>query len=106
MKEERMAELLKALAHPTRIKIIKLLESGEKCVCELISALGINQANVSQHLAILKHFGAVEVEKKGLYVFYRLRNQKLAEILKILDEVLIELLKEEQKTLYELRRAK
>ncbi len=106
MKEEKITEILKALAHPTRLKILELLKEGEKCVCEMLLPLKLHQANVSQHLAILKHFGVVEVEKKGLYVYYRLRNPKFAEILKALDEILIDLLNEERKTLLELRKAK
>ncbi len=106
MKEEKIAEILKALAHPTRLKILELLKEGERCVCEMLLPLKLNQANVSQHLAILKHFGVVEAKKKGFYVYYRLRNPKFAEILKALDEILIELLNEEQETLRELRRAK
>jgi ArsR family transcriptional regulator len=98
--------MLKALAHPTRIKILEMLREGEKCVCEMLPFLHLEQPNVSQHLAILRNSGIVEAEKRGPSVFYRLKNEKLAQILALLDQIILEELKESQKVLKELRRVK
>ncbi len=106
MREQIRANILKALAHPTRIKILEMLREGEKCVCEMLPFLNLEQPNVSQHLSILRNSGIVEAKKRGPSVFYRLKNEKLAQILALLDQIILEELKENQKILKELRRIK
>ncbi len=106
MKELIKANILEALAHPTRIKILEMLKDGEKCVCEMLPLLKLKQPNVSQHLAILRNNGVVQAEKRGLSVFYRLKNEKFAEILGLLGEIILDELKENQKVMKELRRIK
>ena len=68
----REAALLKALAHPTRLWIVKQLEDGEHCVCEFVDAVGVNFSTISQHLAVLKAAGIIVDEKRGQSVYYRL----------------------------------
>ncbi len=70
---EYTAEILKALAHPSRLFIVEKLRDGEHCVCELTEMLGIDTSTVSKHLAILKRAGIVRGEKRGLKIFYSLR---------------------------------
>lgn len=106
MKEQIKASILKALAHPTRIKIVEMLREGEKCVCEMLSLLQLEQPNISQHLTILRNHGVVQTEKRGLFIFYQLKNKKLGEILEILEEIILEEIKENQKVIKELRRVK
>jgi len=106
LREQIRANILKALAHPTRIKILEMLREGEKCVCEMLPFLNLEQPNVSQHLSILRNSGIVEAKKRGPSVFYRLKNEKLAQILALLDQIILEELKENQKILKELRRIK
>lgn len=106
VKEQIKASILKALAHPTRIKIVEMLKGGEKCVCEMLPLLELEQPNVSQHLSILRNHGVVQAEKRGLSVFYRLKNEKLAEILDLLEQVILEEIQESQKVLSELKRVK
>ena len=84
------SDILKAIAHPTRLKIIELLRHGEKCVCEIIPALGLEQANVSQHLAVLRDRGIVEYRRQGASVFYRVRNKEIYKMLDYLDEIVLE----------------
>lgn len=70
-----MNELLKAtkaLADPGRLKILKLLEQRELCVCELRTALGLAQPTVSKHLKILEEAGFIGRRKEGLWVNFRL----------------------------------
>lgn len=72
----RTAELMKALAHPTRLKILELLEAeGEACVCHLEHRLGRRQAYVSQQLSTLRAAGLVVDRRDGLNVFYALSDQ-------------------------------
>jgi ArsR family transcriptional regulator len=70
---EARAEIVKALAHPTRLFIVDELSRGERCVCELREEIGADMSTVSKHLSVLKNAGIVEDDKRGLQVFYRLR---------------------------------
>ncbi len=74
------SELLKALAHPVRLRIIELLSSGELCVKRLEELLGVSQSSVSQHLRRLKYGGLIESERRGHLVCYRLMEGRAAEI--------------------------
>ncbi|MCX7016392.1 MAG: metalloregulator ArsR/SmtB family transcription factor [Candidatus Sumerlaeota bacterium] len=67
------AQILKALAHPTRLFIVEELAHGERCVCALRERIGADMSTVSKHLALLKSAGLVDDEKRGSQVFYRLR---------------------------------
>jgi len=62
----------KAIADSTRVRILKMLESGELCVCEITERLELAQSTVSKHLAVLRQAGLVEDRKQGLWVYYRL----------------------------------
>ena len=66
------ANILKALAHPSRLLIVEELAKGERCVCELQEMVGADISTVSKHLAVLKKAGLVCDDKRGLQVFYRL----------------------------------
>jgi len=76
---ELQAELCAALSDATRLEILDLLRHGEKTVAELMASLGLRQNNVSQHLAYLRRVGAVEGERRGTYVYYRLAMPALLE---------------------------
>lgn len=79
------ADFLKALADPTRLKIIYLLKHGELCVCEIFTAMDKPQPTVSHHLNILKKAGIIKFHKEGVWVHYSLSNP---EIIRILDRLL------------------
>lgn len=68
----RRAEVFKALGHPDRLRIVDELEDGERCVCELVEAVGSSWSTVSRHLSVLKEAGVLADEKRGLQVFYRI----------------------------------
>jgi ArsR family transcriptional regulator len=82
MLREYKASIFHALAHPTRIAIVEALRDGEISAHAIQERLGIEQANLSQHLAILRTRQIVANRKEGNQVFYSLRNQVL---LKVLD---------------------
>jgi len=71
-KLERRADILKALAHPSRLMMVDELAKGERCVCELQELVGADMSTVSKHLTVLKKAGLVESDKRGLQVFYTL----------------------------------
>lgn len=77
--------LLKALADPTRLRIVGLLRQGEVCVCHLHESLGISQPKASRHLAYLRGAGVVVGEKRGLWVHYRLAEQPNPAVQALLD---------------------
>ena len=75
------ADLLKTLGQPTRLKILELLVNGERCVCEIFPAIGGEQSNVSKHLGFLRSQGIVIADRRGMRVFYRLANGRIAKLL-------------------------
>jgi ArsR family transcriptional regulator len=78
------ADVFQALAHPTRIAIVELLGSRELSAGELIEELGMEQANVSQHLAVLRSKQLVVNRKAGNQVFYSVRDPILLEVLALM----------------------
>jgi DNA-binding transcriptional ArsR family regulator len=71
----RIAEVLKAMADPTRLKILHSLHHGERCVSDILVAVGGSQANVSKHLSVLKRAGLVDCRRDGLNVYYRIIDE-------------------------------
>jgi ArsR family transcriptional regulator len=62
------------LSDPTRLRIVRLLDHGELCVCDVMAALGLPQSRVSRHLAYLDNAGWVTGKRKGKWVYYRLAD--------------------------------
>ena len=79
------ANVIKALAHPSRVLIAETLIDGERCVCELTELVGADISTVSKHLSVMKNAGLVEIEKRGLNVYYRLRCPCLMEFFRCVD---------------------
>ena len=78
------SEIFQGLAHPTRIAMVELLRDGELSAGKLIEKLGIEQANASQHLAVLRAKQIVVNRKVGNQVYYSIRDHALIEVLEIL----------------------
>ena len=78
------ADIFQALAHPTRIGIIELLGEGELSAGELIDRLGMEQANISQHLAVLRTRQLVMKRKVANQVFYSVRDPIIIEVLALM----------------------
>ena len=76
------ADILKALAQPTRLKIIDFLRNGERCVCEIFPAIGEEQSNTSRHLNLMQSAGILSRRKEGIKIFYAIKH---TEILNIVD---------------------
>lgn len=77
------AHILKALAQPTRLKIIELLRDGERCVCEIFPAISEEQSNTSRHLNMMLVSGILSRRKEGLKIFYAIKHPEVLEIVDI-----------------------
>lgn len=87
MAEERRFEILKALAHPTRVEILEILRRGEECVCRIVPAVAGSQPNTSKHLAILKNAGILSTRQEGTMTFYWVVDTRVYEILDLADQM-------------------
>jgi DNA-binding transcriptional ArsR family regulator len=71
---ERVADRLKAMADPMRLRILHVLQDGERCVNDILGIVGGSQANVSKHLSVLRRAGLVECRREGVNMFYRIED--------------------------------
>lgn len=83
-----VARVCAALADPTRLRILALLQQGEVCVCDIHGSLDVPQPTASRHLAYLRRHGLVVGRKDGLWVHYRLADDLLQAIQRAVDAVL------------------
>ena len=81
---ELKAEVLKALAQPTRLQILEYLRGGERCICEIIPAIGGEQSNISRHISLMQKSHLVTTRKDGVKVMVKVSDPK---IFHILDQV-------------------
>jgi ArsR family transcriptional regulator len=87
---EMQAEICKTLTNPKRIEILNTLKNEEKTVTELVNALGASKANVSQHLAVMRHKGILATRRDGVNIYYRVANPKVIDACALMKEVLFE----------------
>ncbi len=81
------ADILKAMAQPTRLKIIEFLRDGERCVCEIFPAIGEEQSNTSRHLNLMQAAGVLSRRKDGLKIFYAIKHPEILEIVDIVTRI-------------------
>lgn len=67
-----IADVFKALGHPARVRMLRAMTEGEKCVCDLVEISGLGWSTVSRHLSVMKAAGLLSDEKRGKQVIYRL----------------------------------
>lgn len=84
------ADFFKTLAHPIRIKILHSLEQGERCVCEIIEELDIEQSNLSQHLSVMKKQGILDSRKDGQKMFYHIAYPSVLDVIGAAERTLSE----------------
>lgn len=87
---ELHSDILKALAHPKRLEIIQLLRNQSLSVCEIQTMLDLPQANLSQHLQILRQSGVVITNKTGKQIFYKIAHKNYVKACDLIREILIE----------------
>ncbi len=80
---ERIGGLLQAIGPGIRLQIILGIGRGEACVCHLEALLGLRQAYISQQLMALREAGVITSRREGRYVFYRLADPKVLDLLKL-----------------------
>lgn len=84
---ERLAQLLKAVADPTRLQLLALIratEGGSACVCDLTAPLGLSQPTVSHHLKVLTEAGVLTRERRGVWAWYAIDQTRLDELASLL----------------------
>ena len=94
---EMHAEICKIFTNPKRLEIINLLRDGEKTVNELTELAGVPQANVSQHLTVLRQNNVVTTRRNGANIHYKIANPKILQACDLMREVLLEKLSENKK---------
>lgn len=79
---DRLARMAKAVADPVRVQLVDVLRrhAGKVCVCELVPLFGVSQPTLSHHLKVLRDAGLVGVERKGLWAYYFVHPEALAEL--------------------------
>lgn len=83
---ERLAGMLKALAHPVRLQIVEILSrlGGQVCVCDIESQFDLSQPTISHHLKVLRQAGLIDAQQRGVWVYYTTRPAALAQLQTIL----------------------
>ncbi|SHJ75694.1 ArsR/SmtB family transcription factor [Paramaledivibacter caminithermalis] len=86
-------KILKALAHPIRLKIVKKLANKTLCVCELNEDIEFSQSNLSQHLKILSDAGILIKERDGTRINYYIKNADIIKVLDIIENIVFKEIK-------------
>ncbi len=90
-------DVCRVLGNASRIRIIEILQEGERSVGELAETLGLRQANVSQHLAVMRNKGVLRTRKVGTSIYYSVSNPKIVQACDLMRQVLLEQLRENEK---------
>ena len=100
---ELKAEVLKALAQPTRLKILECLRGGEKCICEIVPAINGEQSNISRHISLMQKTNLVVTRKDGVKVMVRVKDPKVFEIIDSITLLLRKQMVETEKLIRNIR---
>jgi DNA-binding transcriptional ArsR family regulator len=92
------ADICKTISNPNRQAILDIIRDGEMSVTELVHRTGISQANLSQHLAILRSKGVVSTRRERNNIYYSVSNPKILKAYDLISEVLEEMLLSKHKT--------
>jgi ArsR family transcriptional regulator len=85
---EELAECLKVLTHPVRIRILEELKGRSVCVSELCRKIGASQSNISQHLTLLRYQGWIKKRRETVYNYYSLSNKNISSALEVICEII------------------
>ena len=91
---ELHANICKAIAHASRLKVLDCLRDGEECVCRLAPEVGVSETNLSQLLAVLRRAGVVECRREGHQIFYRVRDKRIFNVIDGMRRILADRLAE------------
>ncbi len=93
------SEVLKALAQPTRLKILELLRNGERCICEIVPAINGEQSNISRHISLMQKSHLITTRKDGVKVMVKVKGPEIFEIIDKVGLLLKRELTEQRKVL-------
>ncbi len=96
---ELESNYLKAIAQPTRLKILYFLRGGERCACEIIPRMKEDQSNISRHLTHMRDAGILESRKEGVSVYYKITDRRVFTLLSLVDEMVKAEIKKKAKVL-------
>jgi len=102
---QELLNIFKALSDETRLKLLKILEKGEICVCDLVSVLNVSQPKISFHLNVLKEAGLIKDRRQGKWVHYSINDSDMFKrflILSVLERISDEAMKENLSKLKEI----
>lgn len=85
------AEFFKAIGHPVRIRALELLSEDEQSVSDLLGAIDVGQAYLSQQLGVLRRAGLVNARREGSHVLYSLADPRMAELLAVSRQMLLDM---------------
>lgn len=97
---ELHAEICKVFSNPIRLEILNLLRNNDMSVTDLVEKTKFSQANISQHLAIMKYKGIVSSKRKGKNIYYKITNPKIIKAFDIIREVLSERVRKNKKIFF------
>jgi ArsR family transcriptional regulator len=86
---KKIANIFKALSDDTRLRVIKLLQERELCVCELMQVLEMSQPRISRHMSVLKNAGLVNDRREGKWIHYSLNKEAQGKEIKILLDSMV-----------------
>jgi ArsR family transcriptional regulator len=81
--EDQVAQLLRAINQPARLRILMAIGQGEACVCHLEAMLGLRQAYISQHLMALRKAGLLTTRRDGRYIYYQISDLRLLDLIQL-----------------------
>jgi DNA-binding transcriptional ArsR family regulator len=92
MPDSRLIELesayLRAIAQPTRLKILYFLKDGEQCQCKIIPRMKEDQSNISRHLTHMRDLGILESRREGVSVYYKIKDKRIFRLLSLADQMI------------------
>jgi DNA-binding transcriptional ArsR family regulator len=84
---EMETSYLKAIAQPTRLKILYFLKDGERCQCKIIPKMKEDQSNISRHLTHMRDMGILESRREGVSVYYKIKDKRIFRLLFLVDQM-------------------
>jgi DNA-binding transcriptional ArsR family regulator len=95
------SEICKTMANPKRLEVLNCLRKGEMTVSQLVEKTGISQANLSQHLGMMRSSGILSSRREGIHIFYKLTNFKIVQAVDLISEVMRDTISDQSRTLDE-----
>lgn len=96
------ADFFRVLGHPARVRVLELLQQGERSVGELQRELGLDSSGTSQHLGVMRRHGILDTRREGTSIYYRVRDPRIFQLLAVSRQILTSALEDSHELLREL----